>query len=223
MTNPISNSNLLAGFIFGRGISLAPRPVVKNVLKLLLNRLHACYPGLQKRLSGIENTTFLLLPTDMPFNVLLHIKGGRLRGDILPKEPIVSSDVTIRSTSHTFIALLEGSEDGDALFFSRHLEIEGNTEALLILRNSFDSESLNLKTVFYSAFGPFSAIVARIARPIEHLGTHLMNDINILHQVILSPLLAQERELGEKLLQMEKRLNKTEFIFAQKTARNQNS
>jgi predicted lipid carrier protein YhbT len=35
--------------------------------------------------------------------------------------------------------LIEGEIDGDALFFSRTLKVEGNTAAVVVLRNALDN------------------------------------------------------------------------------------
>jgi len=42
------------------------------------------------------------------------------------------------------ISIIEGKVDGDALFFSRKIEVEGDTETLIIIRNAFDSADICL-------------------------------------------------------------------------------
>jgi len=43
--------------------------------------------------------------------------------------------------------MIDGTYDGDALFFSRDLVIEGDTEAVLALRNAIENAELNPSTV----------------------------------------------------------------------------
>jgi len=43
--------------------------------------------------------------------------------------------------------MVDGTYDGDALFFSRDLSIEGDTEAVLALRNAIENADLDLSTV----------------------------------------------------------------------------
>jgi predicted lipid carrier protein YhbT len=57
------------------------------------------------------------------------------------------------------VDLLEGGLDGDALFFSRDIEIEGDTGAVLALRNAVESEEIVLFEEFAGALGPFGAPV----------------------------------------------------------------
>lgn len=48
-------------------------------------------------------------------------------------------DVTLIATSDTFRMLAEGQEDADTLFFNRRLEMRGDTELGLLLRNALDA------------------------------------------------------------------------------------
>lgn len=44
----------------------------------------------------------------------------------------------------TLAQLAQGGGDGDALFFSRDITIEGDTEAVLALRNALDDSNLDI-------------------------------------------------------------------------------
>ena len=48
-------------------------------------------------------------------------------------------DVTLIATGDTFRTLAEGREDADTLFFNRRLEMRGDTELGLLLRNALDA------------------------------------------------------------------------------------
>lgn len=50
-----------------------------------------------------------------------------------------SPDVALMATSDTFRALAAGDEDADTLFFNRRLEMRGDTELGLLLRNALDA------------------------------------------------------------------------------------
>jgi predicted lipid carrier protein YhbT len=45
------------------------------------------------------------------------------------------------------VGMLDGSYDGDALFFSRDLVIEGDTSAVLALRNALDDAEIDPATL----------------------------------------------------------------------------
>ena len=59
---------------------------------------------------------------------------------------------------------MHGAFDGDALFFSRDLIIEGDTEAVLALRNAIDNEEIDLAAEVTALFGPLERLVETPAR-----------------------------------------------------------
>ena len=64
------------------------------------------------------------------------------------------ADCRIAGQLSALLGLVHGAVDGDALFFSRDLVIEGDTEAALALRNAVDDAELDL-----------SEEIARLAPP----------------------------------------------------------
>ena len=60
------------------------------------------------------------------------------------------------------LGLVHGAYDGDALFFSRDLVIEGDTAAALALRNAVDDAELDLSEEIASMSGPFAAPLQKI-------------------------------------------------------------
>ncbi|MDE2334879.1 MAG: SCP2 sterol-binding domain-containing protein [Rhodospirillales bacterium] len=69
-------------------------------------------------------------------------------------------DARIAGPLAALIGLVHGAYDGDALFFSRDLVIEGDTAAVLALRNAIDNEELDLVEEGLALFGPFAALAA---------------------------------------------------------------
>lgn len=53
----------------------------------------------------------------------------------------------------TLAQLAQGNGDGDALFFSRDITIEGDTEAIVALRNALDDSSLDIINDSLEALG----------------------------------------------------------------------
>ena len=70
--------------------------------------------------------------------------GPRARLEAYPAGESVAWDARIAGPLAALIGLVHGAYDGDALFFSRDLVIEGDTEAVLALRNAIDNEELDL-------------------------------------------------------------------------------
>ena len=66
--------------------------------------------------------------------------------------------------------LIDGSLDGDALFFSRELRITGDTEAVVALRNALDDVDGGVVESITRAFGPLSGIAAMTVSHLRRLG-----------------------------------------------------
>ena len=60
------------------------------------------------------------------------------------------------------LGMVHGAYDGDALFFSRDLVIEGDTAAVLALRNAMDNAELDLAAEAEAISGPLGARVRRL-------------------------------------------------------------
>ena len=60
------------------------------------------------------------------------------------------------------MGLVDGSYDGDALFFSRDLVVEGDVEAVLALRNAIDDAGIDLVADTAALFGPLAPIGERL-------------------------------------------------------------
>ena len=62
-----------------------------------------------------------------------------------------------RARSSNLFDLIDGSLDGDALFFSRKLRVTGDTEAVVALRNALDDVDGGVVESITRAFGPLAA------------------------------------------------------------------
>ena len=73
-------------------------------------------------------------------------------------------DVRITGPLAALIGLVYGSCDGDALFFSRDRQIEGDMEAAVALRNAIDDAVIDIVAESVAWMGPLSPIVERLVR-----------------------------------------------------------
>jgi predicted lipid carrier protein YhbT len=73
-------------------------------------------------------------------------------------------DAVIRAPVGRLIDLLEGRVDGDALFFSRELTIEGDTAAVVALRNAVDSAGIRIIDDALSPLGLLAGPVKGVVR-----------------------------------------------------------
>jgi len=70
-------------------------------------------------------------------------------------------DGRIAGSLAALVGMIHGAYDGDALFFSRDIVLEGDTAAVLALRNAIDDSELDLFEEFLAALGP----VGRYVKP----------------------------------------------------------
>ncbi len=65
------------------------------------------------------------------------------------------------------IDLLEGRIDGDAMFFSREIEITGSTAVIVAVRNTLDREEIVITDEIAAMFGPLERPARRIALRVD--------------------------------------------------------
>lgn len=122
-------------------------------------RIAKNHPGLFRRLGEYDHTPFVLDPVDLPFVICLAPGGG------VPRVTVVrghsTGDARISGPLAALLGLVHGAYDGDALFFSRDLLIEGDTGAALALRNAVDDAELDLSQEIAALSGPWAAYVQR--------------------------------------------------------------
>jgi len=111
-------------------------------LTLSLRSLARRRPGLFERLGEFRTARFLIDPTDLPFAFCVVPDGASSMVRATGKSGSAPSDVVIRGPLLTLLGILDGSLDGDAVFFHRAISISGKTEAVLALRNAIEDAEL---------------------------------------------------------------------------------
>ena len=126
----------------------------------------AATPSLFARLGEQANKTFLIDPTDLPFVFRLqpHLEAPTL--EAVRREDAGLWDARIGGPLAALLGLVHGAYDGDALFFSRDLVIEGDVEAVLALRNAIDDAEIDLASEAAALFGPFGLLASAPARKV---------------------------------------------------------
>lgn len=204
------SSLFLAGML-GRNL---PHHPVDFMLQKITDNLCNNHPDVLNRLVPLDGKVFLIKPRDLPYKIRLEFVGhtivARLDKDL--KEP---ADVYISGTLRSLISMLNGEEDGDALFFGRKITVEGDTEALLTLRNAIDSGDIDLFSEINAGFGIFKNPVAKLVDLSSSISENFDRDLNQLNEALIDPLLvrlaAQEQQimtLNEKLHRLEKENHK---------------
>ena len=203
-------------------VGLAARPLPPALLQPLLTLAMATtvrrHGEAFARLDGLGDSVFLIDPVDLPLAFLLRPGASppsltAIRGGAAPGASDVAPTATIRGSLLSLVDLLEGRVDGDALFFSRDLAIEGDTEAILTLRNAIDGAGIDLIEVAASALGPFGGVARRLLGPAEILIRRMTRDQEALQETLLSPLArrcdAQAAELTELRTRLEELQRRT--------------
>ncbi len=134
--------------------TFAPPPFMLGPpLRHAVQNLARRHPELFDRLGEHCTKDYLIDPIDMPLVLRLSPRRVAPRLDAFRRDATPSCDATIAGPLNKLLALIQSDEDGDALFFSRELTFEGDTEAVVALRNAIDDAELDLAEEFEALFG----------------------------------------------------------------------
>jgi O2-independent ubiquinone biosynthesis accessory factor UbiT len=196
---------LLAGLPL-RMLPLTPIQLALNALMAVISDSH---PDVFERLTGIDDPTFLIEPVDLPVVFILRARSPSPSLIVMPPGDARTGNIktTIRGPLLALLALLEGRTDGDALFFSRDLVIEGDTEAVVALRNAVDDAEVDVVGDVLAAAGPLSA-PARLALELLQRAFHRAStDMRVLHDAILEPALRRIEGQARAQQDLERQFN----------------
>ena len=130
-------------FLAARAIGLLPTAPLEFTANALMVSVLARYPGMQRRLGAYADKSFAVDPIDCPFAFILQPCRKKPRLRVVSSLDPVAYDARIAGAALVLLGLLDGTYDGDALFFSRDLVIEGDTAAVLALRNAIEDAELD--------------------------------------------------------------------------------
>jgi O2-independent ubiquinone biosynthesis accessory factor UbiT len=138
-----------------------PLPLLDRVIGRLVEGTVGRHPSLFARLGNHAATTFLIDPIDLPFALLLFPARTGRRMEFTRRDKSGGWDARIAGPLAALIGLVHGAYDGDALFFSRDVTIEGKTEAVLALRNAIDDAEIDLSGEVLAMLGVLRAVAER--------------------------------------------------------------
>lgn len=144
-----------------RAVPLAP---LQLVISATLNSVVARHPEVFDRLGAHTNQRFGIDPTDMPFAMELRPLRIAPRISVVRELPNTGIDARVSGPLAGILGLASGAFDGDALFFSRDLVVEGDVAALLALRNALDDTGIDFIALATGYLGPLGIPFAQIAR-----------------------------------------------------------
>jgi len=154
-------------------VLLAPLPtfVLQPALRRIALNLFCRRPELGERLGEHRCKRFLIDPVNLPFVFMLRPDPDDplLRAARRGREP--THDAAIRGTFLTLLDMVDGRLDGDALFFSRALQVTGDTEAVVSLRNALDDAEGSLADDVAALHGPPGRFVLQRMRAMRTRGS----------------------------------------------------
>jgi predicted lipid carrier protein YhbT len=163
------------------------RPALDLAVTLVLRR----HRTVMERLEPWAGTCLVIAPLDLSRALALELaappRAPRLW--IAAPQDFARAAAVLRGPLRDLLDLLEGRADGDALFFSRSLSIEGDTEAVLALRNALDGEAIDLVDDVLEAFGPLAGIARRIVADAEYAARRLGEGVAALQAFLAAPVL----------------------------------
>lgn len=123
-------------------MQVLPLAPLQSIAQRTMRAILAHNPTLLARLGEHAGARFAIDPVDCPFVFLLEPRPAEPRLLVVRQLPASAWDARISANLFVLLGLLEGAYDGDALFFSRDLTIEGDTAAVLSLRNAIEDADL---------------------------------------------------------------------------------
>lgn len=149
-------------FPVGHAIRLLPRRPMDGLATKAMRVMARRHADVFRRLAELHDRAFLIDPVDLPVCFLIRPGLPAPQMTVVDREPKSPAAATIRGNLGALLALLEGRVDGDALFFSGSLSVEGDIEAVLMLRNALDGAEIDICRDLASAFGPAAGLLERM-------------------------------------------------------------
>lgn len=196
-------SPVLIGGIGLRTLPLAAlNPLLAKAMRVMVKRHRDVF----ERLTCLDHPVFAIDPIDLPFVFLLRPDLGN--PTLIAVRSMDDTEVTasVHGAFAMLTQLLEGNVDGDALVFSRDLVIEGDTEAVLALRNAVDGGDIHIKEDLASIFGPLSGFVEKAAGGVVSLIDCASNDMEMLKKAATNHLNKRAEAHSAKIEDLEEQI-----------------
>lgn len=152
-------------------LAAVPLAVLQPIFSHIAAHVARTRPELFARLGPHAGKLFLIDATDLPFVLVLRPQSARplLRAFRRAENP--RHDAAIAGTFMNLLDMIDGTLDGDSLFFSRDLRVSGDTEAVVALRNALDDFEGSALDSVIDSFGPLSKPAALAVSALRALGS----------------------------------------------------
>ncbi|CAA7611859.1 putative lipid carrier protein [Candidatus Terasakiella magnetica] len=190
------------------GMALQPvRPaLLQPLFDAMLRVIRRRHPDILERMADYSDKAVCIDPVDLPFVILLEPNPDApaltVRRAVDPAEVAA----TIHGPLEMLIALAEGKVDGDALFFSRRLVIEGDTEVVVALRNAIDGAGIDLIEDISAELGPLARPFRSAAGAAIGLMGRMRDDFETLRNALIAPAVKDVHSQDSRITQLETEL-----------------
>lgn len=187
------------------GLALKPlRPSrFQPVFDALLRLVHRRHPDFLERMEPYKDAAVCIDPVDLPFVLLFEPNPEQPRLTVRTSIDADEVRATIRGPLEILVALAEGKMDGDALFFTRQLQVEGDTEVVVALRNAIDGAGVNLVDDFSSLFGPLSSPVRRLTEGGVRLFAAAREQVETVRRAMIAPAVQESQAMAGRVEALE--------------------
>ena len=152
---------------------LVPVPLflLQPILDFAARHVAKSRPELFARLGPHLNKRFLIDPIELPFVLVLVANPARHSLVACRRHQYPPHSASITGAFLDLFNMIDGSLDGDALFFNRALRISGDIEAVVALRNALDDSDCSIVDTIVGALGPCSQPGARLVAFLRRMRT----------------------------------------------------
>lgn len=136
----------------------APLPIAQSLLTPVASRMARTRPDLFARMGRHAHKVFIIDPIDLPYVIRLIPDTAAPVLTIHAREKCPAHDGAIRGKFLQLLNMIDGTLDGDALFFTRDLVVTGDVEAVVTLRNALDDFDGDLVREILQGLGPLTPL-----------------------------------------------------------------
>jgi predicted lipid carrier protein YhbT len=156
-------------------LAATPLAVIQPILSRIAMHVAQDRPELFARLGVHARKRFLVDPIDLPFVLVLSPDNSRPQLRAFRRYEKPAHDAVIAGKFFNLLDMIDGSQDGDALFFTRDLHVSGDTEAVVALRNALDDFEGSALDSVVGSFGPLArpaALAVSVMRSMQARPRH---------------------------------------------------
>ena len=180
---PPLTSHLVLGLI---ARPFLKKKLVQPILNKIAKNLQRRHPGLIEKLSTYAAQSILINPLDLPYTILLQINEHNIELIFCKPGTRPTYTAQISGAYLDLLELLNGNLDGDALFFSRKLTIDGTTEVVVAVRNILENEEIDPFEEILSQTGIFRQPLEFIANQHKTLVTSLQEHLDLMGSSLMN-------------------------------------